>query len=172
MINPAAKSAVKITQNNKIGVIGTNYTINNLAYHKAINDVDPKIKIIGKACPQLVFLAEKGKLIGDRPKKVVKECILEIKKEKIDTLVLGCTHFPLFLDYIKEYIDFKIKLIDPAVEAVKLIKNNFALNTYSYRENSEFVYSFYTSGETNKFEKISSIILNKKIKAQKIVLDN
>ncbi|MGM0410772.1 MAG: glutamate racemase [Bacillota bacterium] len=172
MIESGAKTAVKKSKNKNIGVIGTNYTINSLAYHKSINNLDSKINVIGKACPHLVSLAEKGEISGEKPKKTVEECLLDIEKEEIDTLVLGCTHLPIFWEYIKYYIDSKTELIDPAVEAVKCMKKTLNLSKYNNEKSQSSVYKFYTTGNLKKFEKISSDILNEKIIAKKVVLDN
>ena len=139
MIESGAKKAVKKSKNKNIGVIGTNYTINSLAYHKSINNLDSKINVIGKACPHLVSLAEKGEISGEKPKKTVEECLLDIEKEEIDTLILGCTHLPIFWEYIKYYIDSKTELIDPAVEAVKCIKKTLNLSKYNNEEEIEKV---------------------------------
>ncbi len=118
---PAVQTACGVTQNNKIGVIGTPATIKSGGYGKAIRAIKPDINVIGKACPLFVPLVENG--YTDRDNKVTKlvaEEYLEImKKEKVDTLILGCTHYPILKDIISDIMGDGVRLISPGEEAAK-----------------------------------------------------
>ena len=118
---PAVQAACGVTLNNKIGVIGTPATIKSGGYGKAIRTIKPDMKVFGKDCPLFVPLVENG--YTDRDNKVTKlvaEEYLEImKKEKVDTLILGCTHYPILKDIIADIMGENVTLISPGEEAAK-----------------------------------------------------
>ncbi len=97
MIEPGAQLAVKETKNKKIGVIGTRATISNKAYSKEIKRLDPQILVFEKACPLFVPLAEEGWIDHKATYEIAEEYLAELRDLKIDTLVLGCTHYPLLI---------------------------------------------------------------------------
>ncbi len=94
MIEGGAELAAKATKNNKIGVIATVGTINSLAYQNAIKKINKEAEVIGIACPLLVPLIEGGFAASEETEKVLKEYLKPLRSAKIDTLVLGCTHYP------------------------------------------------------------------------------
>src|SRR5689334_598138 len=102
VINGAADDAVKNTKTNVIGVIGTPATISSKVYEKTIKDKNPKIKVISKACPLFVPLAEDGKISDKSTKLIAQNYLKDFKKTKIDTLILGCTHYPVLKKIIGE----------------------------------------------------------------------
>lgn len=171
IINSGAEIAVKKTKNERIGVIGTNYTINSGAHKKLINNLNCNIEVTGIKCPELVELAEKNKIKGTKAKKIIENIFLELRTKKIDTIILGCTHIPLFIDYINEIND-SITIINPAEEVVNKIKNIFRIKEETEIKNRNFSYNFYTSGNLKKYEKIISNILNENITAKKKNINN
>lgn len=118
---PAVQAACGATRNNRIGVIGTPATIRSGGYGKAIRAIKPDINVIGKACPMFVPLVENG--YTDRNNKVAQiitaEYLEVMKKEKVDTLILGCTHYPHLKDIIADYMGDGVTLISPGEEAAK-----------------------------------------------------
>jgi len=120
-INPAALAAVKATKNNNIGVIATAATIKSNAFIKAIHNIDSDINIISKACPLFVPLVECGYIERDNQicRLVVESYLKEIKESGVDTLVLGCTHYPIISDIISDFMGEAITLIDSGAEAAK-----------------------------------------------------
>ncbi|MGH7885554.1 MAG: glutamate racemase, partial [Thermodesulfobacteriota bacterium] len=112
VIRPGAKKAVESTKNGRIGVIGTPSTIKSNAYPKVINKINPDITVFSKACPLFVPLAEEGWLQNDIARNVALEYLSELKKFDIDTLILGCTHYPLLKETIGEVIGKDVVLID------------------------------------------------------------
>ncbi len=118
---PAVTAACGATRNNRIGVIGTNATIKSGAYGKSIRSIKSNVNIIGKACPLFVPLVENGHFHkDDEVSRLVAEEYLEVmKKEKVDTLILGCTHYPLLTELIQDILGDEITLINPGAEAAK-----------------------------------------------------
>ena len=118
---PAVQAACGATRSGKVGVIGTPATIKSGGYGKAIRAIKPDIHVIGKACPMFVPLVENGYTNKDnKVTRIIAEEYLEVmKKEKIDTLILGCTHYPLLKDTISDIMGEGVTLISPGEEAAK-----------------------------------------------------
>jgi len=117
VIEPGAKRAVEATKNGRIGVIATEATIESGAYSRAIHRFDNKLQVISRACPLFVPLAEEGEIDSDITRAVAAKYLGPLKRESIDTLVLGCTHYPILKPIISEVMGDDVKLIDSA-EAV------------------------------------------------------
>ncbi len=168
VIEPGSKKAVNVSKNNRIGVIGTEGTIKSKAYRKTISKMKKDSIIFEKSCPLFVSLAEEGWENHEVASIVTKEYLSEIVKNEIDTLVLGCTHYPILKDTIQKFVGKKITLVDSAVEISKSLKEiiNNDQNTNVNGENY-----FYVSDNENKFKKLASRILGEKIElVQKVYL--
>ncbi|ADQ14320.1 glutamate racemase [Halanaerobium hydrogeniformans] len=116
MIDSAAKKAVKVSQNNKIAVIGTEGTINSQAYQKAIKYESAESEIFAKACPGFVKLVEAGKFSGPEVEKTAYRYLESIIKAKVDVLILGCTHFPYLMPVLAKVMGKDVMLVNPAQE--------------------------------------------------------
>lgn len=116
VIEPGAEAATQATHNGHIGIMATEATINGHAYQKAISRIMPEARIKGRACTLLVPLAEEGWIKGEIAEKVVLRYLDGIfdRSEEPDTLLLGCTHFPLFRDVIKKLVGPKVAIVDSA----------------------------------------------------------
>ena len=114
VIEPGAAAAIAATRNGHIGVIGTRATIQSGAYERALHRLDPKVRVSARACPLLVPLIEEGWLAHDITDEIIKQYVDPIVREEIDTLVLGCTHYPLLRDAIGRILGDKITLVDSA----------------------------------------------------------
>lgn len=112
VILPGAKSAVAVTRNKRVGVIGTAGTIASNAYTYHINQLDPAVTVTGKSCPLFVPLVEEGWIEHPATEIIAREYLFPLKREQIDTLVLGCTHYPLLKDIIAKVFDNAVTLID------------------------------------------------------------
>jgi len=165
MITPVIPDILAATKNKKVGIIGTPGTIKSGAYQKKILDKDSSIKIFAQACPLLVPLAEEG-LIDDKiTLEVLNKYIEPLKKEGIDVLVLGCTHYPLLRQAIEREVGSEIKIINPAESLARemkeyLIKNIDIAKTIKKGSNHKFFFS----NEPYNLDKISNLCFNKKIK--------
>ena len=162
VIEAGSVCAVKNTSNNKIGVIGTEGTIKSNAYVKEIKKHNNKINCFSKACPLFVPLVEEGWNKGKITEDIIKTYLKELVTKKIDTLILGCTHYPLLKDSIQKIIGKKIKIIDSATAvaiAVKdLLEKNSMLKNKGVGKNQ-----FYVSDDPEKFKKLGSKFFSNKI---------
>jgi len=167
MIIPAVKTAVKITKNKKIGIIGTPGTIKSGVYKKKLAELDGGLKFYSKACPLFVPLVEEGLVDGKITTEIAKRYLAELKKDKIDSLILGCTHYPLLKNTIAKVMGKKVSIINPAEAITKdlkeFLKNNPAVEQ-TVKKGSD--HKFFFSDEPYNFEKISHLCFNKKLKPE------
>lgn len=122
VIEPGAKAAVRATKSGKIGVIGTEATIRSGAYAKRIKAIDRSLEVFGLACPLFVPLVEEGWTEGQITAMIAEKYLSDLKNSGIDTIVLGCTHYPLLKKVIAEVMGSEICLIDSAIEISQEIK--------------------------------------------------
>lgn len=116
VIEPGARAACQVTRSGKVGVIGTAGTIGSSAYTKAIKRINPDIEVVTKACPLFVPLAEEGWVDNEVARLTARIYLEELKDQNVDTLVLGCTHYPILKDVIAEVMGPEVTLVDSAEE--------------------------------------------------------
>lgn len=167
VIIPGSKAAVKATKNGRIGVIGTAGTIRSESYTRAIKKIDRKIRVFGYPSPLFVSLAEEGYIDKKATHLIAGEYLAPLKKNKIDTLVLGCTHYPLLKKVISKAMGKGITLIDSAEETALEVKRVLGSKNLINPNKSEPSYKFYVSDFPEKFIQIGERFLGKKIKEVK-----
>ncbi|MDR3626775.1 MAG: glutamate racemase [Ignavibacteriaceae bacterium] len=163
MIEPGARFAVSQTKTGRIGVIGTRATIKNKAYSSEIKKLNPDIEVFEKACPLFVPLAEEGWIKHKAAYDIAEEYLKDLKKSDIDTLVLGCTHYPILAKVIQDVIGENVKLVDSGIasaEAVKKELDRIGLNTNKFSPGNQ---QFYVSDIPLKFKAIAELFLGRKI---------
>jgi glutamate racemase len=159
VIEPGALSAVKTSNNKRIGVIGTEGTIRSQAYYSAISKLDKSCNVFGKPCPLFVPLAEEGWEDHEVTQLTIKEYLTSLLQNNIDTLVLGCTHYPILKTAIQKFVGNEITLVDSA-EAVTNKLDEILPNRESDKIGED---RFYVSDNEEKFKHIASKILDMKI---------
>ena len=163
MIEPGAKAALQESKKGIIGIIGTRATINNKAYSNELKKLNPKVKVFEQACPLFVPLAEEGWLDHKVTQLVAKEYLSELREKNIDSLVLGCTHYPILIDTIQKVIGKNVKLIDSGTPAARLVEdylNGRQLRNQSVHQGHS---EFYVSDVPAKFREVAERFLGKKI---------
>jgi len=172
VVGPGAAAAAKATMNNRVGVIGTPATIASGVYEKAILRINSKIDIFSKPCPMFVPLVEEGWWENDIAFRIAEEYLNPLKELEIDTLVLGCTHYPLLQNTIQKVMGDGVKLVNSALEVAKVVKEAIDANNSWRDEKVSPVYRYYTSDSVEKFESLGNSILNSKIhSAEKIDIE-
>jgi len=160
VITPAVEQAVAVTSSGNIGVIGTRATIRSEIYDKKIKQKAPELRVFSIACPLLVPLVEEGWIDTRETKMIIRKYLAPLKQKQIDTLVLGCTHYPLLKDLIQHRVGKKrIRLIDSSIEVA------LTLQTY-LNENPDFCKTLQYSGANMYF--VSDITKTAIIIAEKI----
>ncbi|MEW9108006.1 MAG: glutamate racemase [Cytobacillus gottheilii] len=156
VIAPGARTAMKVTNNHRIGIIGTEGTIKSKAYEKAIKKISSKSEVFGLACPKFVPLVESGEYEGEIPRKIVAETLAPLKDYQLDTLVLGCTHYPLLEQLVKEYMGKSVKVISSGEETAREASTILHHLGQLIEGEQKPIYHFFTTGSPAIFSKISS----------------
>lgn len=172
VVTPSFKKALKLTKNKKIGLIGTRTTVESGIYDQLFSQADSEIKLYSNPAPLLVPLIEEGWLKKPETRKIVKKYLIPLKMKGIDTLILGCTHYPLIKKVIQEKAGKRIKLVDPSEEIALEVKNfieNAPELAKELQENGEP--EIYVSDITPNFEKIAKLFLGRPIKLKKVNLE-
>lgn len=163
VISPGARAAVKNTVNNKIGIIGTEGTVSSGAYSKKISSIRNDFEIFSTACPLFVPIAEEGWSEKRVSYMIAEEYLDSIKALGIDTLVMGCTHYPLLNKVVQDVMGEKVALINPAKETALELKE--ALEYLKIKNTDEKIgsHKYYVSDNSSKFKKVGEMFLNKEI---------
>lgn len=164
VIRPAAKKAAEATKNNRIGVIATNATVSSGAYEKNIKALNPSAEIISVACPKLVPLIESGHFgKGDEAiESALEEYLVPLKKQGIDTLVLGCTHYPLLSDIIADMLP-DINIVNSSAAESEALKDELYRSSLQSDTESGDI-KFFVSGNAEPFEKLARLVLGETVK--------
>ena len=164
VIEAGAKTAAYTTKNKIVGVIGTDGTIRSKAYNIEIAKIDPEIKIVDKACPVFVPIVEEGWANTDIASLTARRYLEELMDKGIDSLVLGCTHYPLLKRTIGEIVGENVKLVNPARETAKDLKRILENDNILREETEEDPkYEYYVSDIPEKFASIAEEFLKKEI---------
>ncbi|MCX8093671.1 MAG: glutamate racemase [Candidatus Goldbacteria bacterium] len=170
VVEAGARAAIDITRNKRIGIIGTKATIESKAYEKIIKMKDKNIKIFSYATPLLVPLVEEGWLEERETELILRRYLKYFNGKNIDTLLLGCTHYPLLKNLIKK-IMLGINIIDSAIEISKTIRAMLESSGMLASRKNNRKHEFYVTDTPDKFNKIAKMFLkNSIISAKKIDL--
>ncbi len=165
VVVPTARAAVRATKNGRIGVIGTSATVNSGSYKNEILRADKELCVFQQDCPLFVSLVENGFISpeDDIVKLVVERYLEGLKYEGVDTLILGCTHFPIIARAVSDYLGDEVTLIDSgretALYAAELLKENGLLSDRS----DQGVCRYYVSDTVEDFKKTAEIFLDKSV---------
>lgn len=163
VIEPAVAAAVKSSKKGNIGVIGTRATIQSDIYKKLILEKNASAKVISKACPLLVPLVEEGWLNKRETKMILRRYLHPMRHQQLDTLILGCTHYPILKDLIQYRIGKKVTLIDSSIEVAKTLKDYLTNNPSLAKElcATELKSQYYVSDMTETVQKTAQRIFNR-----------
>lgn len=162
VVKPGAKVAVETTANKRIGLIGTEANIRSGVYTRYIKSLDDEAKVFEKACPLFVPLVEEGWLHDDITLQVASRYLEELKEKDIDTLIMGCTHYPLIRSTIRKLMGDKVNLVNPAYETAIELKNLLERDNLANKcdvDSPSSMYRFYVSDAEEKFKLFANSIL-------------
>jgi glutamate racemase len=169
VVKPGAKAAVNKSKSKRIGIIGTEATIKSGAYRKAILSLDPFATVFEKACPLFVPLIEEGWLSGKVTELVAEKYLQDLMDKDIDTLVLGCTHYPLIKDTIKKLVKDKVTLIDSAMAVAEEVEKKLP---HRRKSENEGVVRILVSDKTERFERIARMIMGEDTLIEEVSIDS
>ncbi|MBO0462818.1 MULTISPECIES: glutamate racemase [Enterococcus] len=156
VILPGTRAAVKQTKNQRVGVIGTLGTVKSAAYETALLDKAPDLKVTSLACPKFVSVVESKEYRSSVAKKIVAQTLAPLELRGIDTLILGCTHYPLLRPIIQNVMGDKVTLIDSGAETigeVSMLLDYFEISNSP--KNGRTLCRFYTTGSAKMFHEIA-----------------
>lgn len=172
VIEPGAQAAIDATRNFKIGIIGTEGTIKSRAFEEALRKIDKNVKVFSRACPLFVPLVEEGWLDEPETSQIAEKYLSPMKDEGIDTLILGCTHYPLLKELLSRIMGQEISLIDTAEATGKAVERKLREKNLLRKGSRKAVYKFFVSDDPEKFLQLGRRFLGKNIeKAERINLE-
>ena len=154
VIRPGALAAVSQTRNKRVGVIGTTATIHSGAYEAAIHRLDPAVKVFSQSCPLFVPLVEEGWLTGAICRQVAEQYLRPLMRQDIDTLILGCTHYPLLTSTIQQVMGPRVTLVDSAKQTVDEVRGVLMGNDTLCDRRLKPRYRFFVTDEPTHFNRI------------------
>lgn len=169
VINPGARAAIKKTKNYRVGIIGTIGTVKSGAYERALKSLNSRLFVKSLACPKFVPLVESGEYSGLVAKKIVEESLKPLLDQNLDTLILGCTHYPLLGPLIKDFMGSGVNVISSGDETAREISAILEFNHILSSYKDEPAHEFYTTGSKVIFSKIASEWLGKPINNVKTI---
>ncbi len=165
VIEPGSKAAVDSTRADRIGVIGTIGTIESQAYQRAIRSFREGVKVFGQACPLFVPLAEEGWLTQQVTRLVAAEYLNSFRPHAIDTLILGCTHYPLLKPVIADIMGPDVTLIDSAEETARELRSLLMEANLMSHPSDQPEQSYFVSDVPRRFRKVAERFLGRSIES-------
>ena len=164
VVTPAVHEAVNTSKTGRIGIIGTSATVRSTIYERKIKESRPESSVYSKACPLFVPLVEEGWLNKQETKMIVRRYLHSLKNKQIDTLVLGCTHYPLLRHLIQPRIGRKVALIDSSLSVASYLKKFLTDNPdLVLCQQSETQHQYFVTDLTDSVHRIAAIIFHRPI---------
>lgn len=169
VIQPAAEGAMAVTKSRRVGVIATQATVDSKAYEKALRRIDPKVRILSGACPLFVPLVEEGWLKGRITEDIARSYLKDFVRDRVDTLVLGCTHYPLLREAIQNVVSSRIKIVDSVAPTVQKLASILEKQGLNYPASSKGFLKIYVSDKPRNFIRIGEKFLGEKLHHVEVV---
>jgi glutamate racemase len=170
VIRPAVEKTLRLTRKQRVGVIGTRATIGSGIYERLLKEACPEIMVFSEACPLLVPLVEEGWLKRPETKRIARKYLFPLVMKQVDTLVLGCTHYPLLKNLIQQKMGKRVQVIDSSQEVAQWVKDylekNPSLAQTLTPTDGQDGHRFFVSDLTPNFERIARDFLGRPIKLE------
>ena len=167
VVQPGARRAIQATENNKVLVLGTQFTADSQVYDREIENINSEIVVYDKACPTFCpFIEAEGNLVKGATKKLLNDVLFDTKLLDIDTVVLGCTHYPILKKDIEEYYGKNIKVISSGHEAARDVSTVLGYAKLLQKKLNKTEHKFFISKESEHFNNIASKWLKHEIRAE------
>ncbi|MEF3168800.1 MAG: glutamate racemase [Deltaproteobacteria bacterium] len=171
VITPSINEAVAMTKKGVIGLIGTRATITSGIYETEIGRLAPGARVLSQACPLLVPLVEEGWISARETRMIVSRYLRPLKGKGMDTLVLGCTHYPLLKRIIQEKVGRRVQIVDPSAEVARAVRDHIASNGIGDAGETGGAESrFFLSDLTPSTQRIVESFLGRKVDIERVML--
>lgn len=159
VVEPGARAALRATKNGRIGVLGTAATIRSGAFERLLLKEDPSLEVTSQACPLFVPLVEEGWFSDEVTREVIRRYIKPLKENQVDTVILGCTHYPLLRPLIQKEMGENVTLINVSEAATREMKEFLGQHDME-ADHAAGTYDFYASDSIDQFRSFSRQILD------------
>lgn len=159
VVMPGARAAVQATRCRRVGIMATEATIRSEAYQDALRSLDAGLEITAVACPRLAPLIQNGDVFSEEVEEAARGCVAPLKSAQIDTVILGCTHYPLIARMLRRLLGPQVALIDSAEEIAREVGEILGRKGMANSEGREGVYSFMASGDLAEFREVGARFL-------------
>jgi len=166
VVLPSAQEACALTAHGRVGVVGTSASMRSNAYGKTIRSIRQDVRVFGNACPLLVHLVENGLVQPDNQitRLTVEMYLKPLVEEKIDTLILGCTHYPIIYDVFNELLNYEVTLIDPGQCTARYVKKILAAKGMLAERDTLGETQYNVTDQVSGFEQTASLFLGEPVK--------
>lgn len=165
VIDPGARAAVRASRTGKIGVIGTEATIASGAYTRAIQKLKPRAEIYTRACPLLVPLVEEGWTDNEIAERTITYYLESLKASGIDTLLLGCTHYPLLRGVFERVLGPRVKIVDSAIATAAAVREKLAALKLARRDGGGGAQSFFVTETPDRFVRVGRRFIGPRVES-------
>ncbi|KKM08990.1 glutamate racemase [Clostridiales bacterium PH28_bin88] len=161
VVEPGVKAALRHTVSGRVGVIATEATIMSAAHRRKVQQLEPAVQVYGQACPLFVPLVESGETNSGKVRQVAREYLAPLMDQGIDTLILGCTHYPFLVPVLKEVLGPDVNLVDPAWETVRQLGRLLEEKGLTGRDKGTVSpqHRFYVTGAVEPFREVGQRLL-------------
>jgi glutamate racemase len=170
VIVPGSRAAISATKSGRIGVIGTENTINSDAYRRELHRINPRLTVTNQACKPFVPLVEEDLIETEEARETVAQYLRPLQSQDIDTLILGCTHYPLLAPVISSVMGAGVELINSAEETAREASTVLSVSHQLNDDNHDPEYQFFTTGDAEYFQQVGSRWLNRAIDVTRVTL--
>lgn len=172
VVLPAAQQACALSQG-RIGVIGTPATMRSNSYGKVIRNIRGDLRVYGNACPLLVHLVENGMIQQDNPitRMTVQMYLEPLQQEQIDTLILGCTHYPIIYPIFNQLLNYQVKLVDPGQCTARYVKNYLSANHLLSAESRPGSTRYFVTDDVEGFSATASLFLGAPLEGEATLVE-
>lgn len=158
-MEPAVKPAAERTQTGKVGVLATPATFQGALYASVVERFANGVELLQNTCPGLVQEIERGNLSGKEPRQILNDALSPMLKKNIDTVVLGCTHYPFVIPLIQQIVGENVRVIDPAPSVAKQVRRVLDAKALSSPSKARGQVRFYTSGDPEELKSLLPLLL-------------
>ena len=159
VVMPGARAAVQATRERRIGIMATEATVRSNAYQNALHSLDAGLEVSAVTCPLLAPLIQDGDVFSEEVEKAAREYIAPLRSARVDTVILGCTHYPLIARMLRRLLGPQVALIDSAEEIAREVGEILARKGIGNSEGREGDYRFLASGDPGEFRQVGARFL-------------
>jgi glutamate racemase len=159
VIMPGARAAVQETRCRRVGIMATPATIRSNAYQSALSTLDAGLEIFPVACPRLASMIQMGDVCSEETEQAVREYVAPLKEAAVDTVILGCTHYPLLTPMLRRLLGPTVSLVNSAEEIAREVQEILERKNIANESGREGVYSFVATGDPEEFREVGARFL-------------